>query len=431
MAEKRPSAAIVSVGNELLYGQTVDTNAAWLGRWLAGQGIRAARRFTVGDDAAEIADALRLALDAADLVIVTGGLGPTPDDLTKAAVAGHLGLELVRDPVVEARLQRHFGAEGFDAVPALSRGQADVPAGAVSLENPCGTAPGIFLEVADSRIVLLPGVPDELRAIVEGGLTDPLADWLVKRLGLEPSHHVVVHTTGIRETRLAEKVEELLAGLEPHLTAEIGIAYLPDARGVDLRFTTTGTDPREAEARIRVLVEALGPVIEPYRFQSPSGDLAEGLAIELRARKLHLAVAESCTGGLLGARITAVPGASEVFIGGVIAYDNTAKTHLLGVRESDIVDHGAVSEVVAIAMASGVAERFGASAALSITGVAGPGGGSVEKPVGTVWIGLAVNGRARASLHHFSGGRDLVRERAAQAALAALYREVVALPPEG
>ena len=422
MAEAtRPTAAIVSVGNELLYGQTVDTNAAWLGRWLGARGVRVERGFTVGDVTADIVEALSRALASADLVVVSGGLGPTPDDVTKAAVASHLGLALVQDAEVQARLLRHFGAEGFGEIPIMSRGQAEVPAGARTLANPLGTAPGLVLEAGNARVVLLPGVPSELHAIVDGGLADLLDDWLRGRPGVHPSHHVVVHTTGIRETRLAEALEARLAGLAPAVTDGISIAYLPDARGVDLRLTSSGTDRLTAIGRIGSLLEALASTLDPYRFESPSGDLAEAVVHGLRAGGHRLAVAESCTGGLLGARLTATPGASDVFAGGVIAYENAVKTGLLGVPEADLARDGAVSEVVARHMAEGVARRLGTSTALSITGVAGPGGGSPEKPVGTVWIGLALRGETGATCHHFSGDRGLIRERAAQAALFALY----------
>ncbi|MBT8488862.1 MAG: competence/damage-inducible protein A, partial [Gemmatimonadetes bacterium] len=192
------TAAVISVGNELLFGETVDSNAAWLGRHLSARGIRVVRGYTVGDVAADIEESLDLAMDAADLVIVTGGLGPTPDDLTKAVVARRFGRELVVDGGVQQRLQSHFRSSGYDDVPRRSRGQAEVPRGARALENPSGTAPGILLEVDDVHVVLLPGVPAELKDIVEGALAEHL-----NALSGPPTHHRVVHTTGLAETSLA------------------------------------------------------------------------------------------------------------------------------------------------------------------------------------------------------------------------------------
>lgn len=422
MAEgSRTTASIVTVGNELLYGETVDTNAAWLGRRLAERGITVVRRFTVGDVAEDIEAALAQAMDTTDLVIITGGLGPTPDDLTKSVVSRHLHRALVVDDAVRERLKAHFEAAGYDDVPELSRGQAEVPEGARALRNPSGTAPGILLEDDDTRIVLLPGVPTELRDIVNGELEAVLAE-----LGgdLDGTHHHLVHTTGLAETSLAERLEPQLAELPDEVTAGIDLAYLPDLRGVDLRFTIQGGSSDEAEARFDRLLAELDDVLGPWRFEAESGDIAEAVADELRRRGWRLAVAESCTGGLVGKRITDHAGASDVFAGGVIAYDNAAKIEQVGVSPSDLERDGAVSEPVARQLASGVAERFGTAVGIGVTGIAGPDGGTEGKPVGTVWIGTEIDGEVHAALHHLSGNREAVRERAAQAALASLYRRL-------
>lgn len=421
MTEKAgASAAIISVGNELLFGETVDTNTAWLGRHLSARGIRVVRGYTVGDVAEHIQEALEQALDAADLVIVTGGLGPTPDDLTKAVVARRFGRDLVVDPVVRERLVRHFRSSGYRDVPTRSQGQAEVPRGSRALENRSGTAPGILLEVDDAHVVLLPGVPAELKDIVEGALAG-----FLDGLSGPPTHHRVVHTTGLAETSLAERLEPRLGSLSADMREGIDLAYLPDLRGVDLRFTIRGGTAEDAEARFDRLIAGLDDVLEPWRFDAESGDIAEAVLQQLRRRGWRLAVAESCTGGLVAKRLTDLPGASSVFVGGILAYDNAIKVDEIGVSSKDLELDGAVSEAVARQMSAGVVRRFDVEVGVGVTGVAGPDGGSEEKPIGTVWISTTVKDETHASLYRFSGGRGDVRERAAQAALAAAYRQLI------
>jgi nicotinamide-nucleotide amidase len=415
-------AAIVSVGNELLHGQTVDTNAAWLGRVLAGWGVPVVRRYTVGDVDADIVEAFEAARAGADLVLVSGGLGPTPDDRTKAAIAAHLKCPLVPDEGARRDVEARFRAAGMDAIPPRSLGQCEIPRGARVLRNPKGTAPGLLLQEGACTLVLLPGVPDELRAIVEGDLSAFLDAGGLPRAAV---HHRVVHTTGIFETRLADALELRLASLPESLTRGVELAYLPDLGGVDLRFTTRDPDAQAAAERLEGLVEALDDVLAPWRFVSESGDLAEATVRELARTGRTVAVAESCTGGLIGKRLTDVAGASAVFLGGVIAYGNASKVRDLGVSQDDLARHGAVSEPVARGLAQGVAERFAADAGIGITGVAGPGGGRAGKPVGTVWIGVCLSGEVETFVTRFPGDREQVRVRAAQAALAALHRRLL------
>ena len=414
-----PVAAIVTVGNELLYGETVDTNAAWLARSLAALGAPVVRKITVGDIAREIQAGVRAALEVADLVVVSGGLGPTSDDVTKQAVADLLGRRLELDQGLLAALRERFRARGYPQMPSLNVSQAEVPEGATVLRNPNGTAPGLAM-AADARlVVLLPGVPRELRGIFDGDLRPFLADRFGARL--QPIHHHVIHTTGVAESKLAELVE-------PRRPADMGpvtLAYLPDLRGVDLRLSSRGVSAAEAEAWFARIEDAIGPAVAPWRFEAESGDIVEALNAALARVGKRVAVAESCTGGLIAKRITDRPGSSEVFVGGVIAYENEVKIAALGVSADDLRLHGAVSEVVARQMALGVAERFGASAGIGITGVAGPGGGTPEKPVGTVWLAIALDGQVEARLVSLIGDREAVRERAAQEALSRLLRRVV------
>lgn len=410
-----PRAVIVTVGDELLSGRTVDSNAAWLGRFLADEaGIAVVRRSTVGDEADAIAAAVADALEAAELVLVTGGLGPTPDDLTRDAVAALLGRPLAPDPDVLERIRRRFEAAGRP-MPGPNHRVAQVPAGARILANPLGTAPGLALEADGRWVVLMPGVPREMKAMAAQGLRPLLDDAFGGRLARIHVRHV--HTTGIAESALAEAVAERL----PDGPGSVAMAFLPDERGVDLRFTVVGGSADEADAAFDTVEGRLADLLAPWRFEAPaSGDLVEAVLAALRGRGWTFGTAESCTGGLVAQRITAVPGASDVFVGSVVAYADETKTALLDVSEEDLAAHGAVSGVVAARMAEGARRRLGVDAAVAVTGVAGPGGGSEAKPVGTVWYAAAVPEGVAKRHAVFPGDRNGVRERSAQAALALL-----------
>lgn len=417
-AGRDPLAAIVAVGNELLYGETVDTNAAWLGRALAALGIPVVGKQTVGDVTEEIQAAVRTATQRAELVMVCGGLGPTPDDLTKDAVAELLGLELRLDEALLARLRERFRARGYSRLPSPNWSQAEVPEGAIVLRNDHGTAPGLLLEAGSAAVVLLPGVPREMRGIYEGDLVAELKARFAGRL--LPVHHRMIHTTGVTESRLAELVEPAL----PEDMGPVTLAFLPDLRGVDMRLTARGVPQDEANAWLARIEQALDPVLARWRFEAASGDAAEALNDALARAGKRVAVAESCTGGLVAKRMTDPPGSSRVFVGGVVAYANEVKTAQLGVSKEDIAREGAVSETVARGMALGVAERFGVEAGIGVTGIAGPGGGTPEKPVGSVWLAVALDGEVRTHRLSLMGDRVAIRERAAQEALARLLRLV-------
>ena len=419
-----PSAAIVSVGNELLYGETVDTNSAWMGQRLAARGVPVVRRYTVGDVPSEIREAVTSAMAHAELVLVTGGLGPTRDDLTKESVAELFGRTLYVDPKLLHELEDRFRSRGYDRLPGPNVRQAEVPEGVVLLSNPRGTAPGLVFDAEACLVVLFPGVPRELEAIFSGDFQGILEDRFSTRL--TPVHHRVIHTTGVAESRLSEIVEPLL----PTDLGPLDVAFLPDLRGVDLRLSARGVGGAEAESWFDRIEGLIGPAISRWRFEAVSGDLVEAIAVELRRSGRTLAVAESCTGGLIAQRMTERPGASEVFLGGVVAYSNTVKIEQLGVSASDLEREGAVSETVAKQLARGVADRMAADTAISVTGVAGPGGGSPEKPVGTVWYAAAVGGRVEARVTQYTGDRHAIRERAAQDALALLYRVLTSSGPE-
>ena len=407
----------MAVGDELLAGFTVDTNGAWMGRRAASLGLPVRARFVVGDSARDIRGALSRALDVADVVLVTGGLGPTGDDITREVVAEALGRPLHLDEVLLEELRARWATWRRTPLPAGNERMAQVPEGALVLPNRVGTAPGLVLDVEGRMVVLLPGVPAELRGLFDEGL----APLLRARLGdrLLPLVHRVFHTTGIAESSLAERID---AGL-PGNIGPVSIAFLPRLTGVDVRLSARATpgDPRAARGldRVEALVE---PILRPYRYPAASGDIVECIAAEMTASGRTLTVAESCTGGLVARRITELAGSSAYFLGGMVTYADEAKRAHLGIPGELLARKGAVSEEVARAMAEGVARAFGADAGLAVTGVAGPGGGSDEKPVGTVWYAVHLDGRTRARRNIFPGARRTVRERSAQAVLALLYR---------
>lgn len=407
---------MVTVGDELLLGRTVDTNAAWLGRELAEQGIPVVRRHTVADRPDEIRRAVSDALEAADLVLVTGGLGPTPDDLTRDAVADLLGRPLEEDPEVLESIHRRFREHGIEELPGPNRRVAQVPRGARKLTNPVGTAPGLAMAEGERLVVLLPGVPRELKGIFQTDLVAALRAHFGDRM--VPVHTRSIRTTGIPESLLSQRIgDRLTEGLGP-----LSLAFLPDERGVDLRLTAVGLDRGVAERRFDEVEERLADILDPWRFEAPEGDLVESVAQALRAAGRTLAVAESCTGGLIAKRVTDLAGASDVFLGGVVAYANEVKAGQLGVPVDVLETHGAVSEPVARAMAEGVARALDTDAGIGVTGIAGPGGGTEEKPVGTVCWAATLHGRTVAKTGRFPGDRESVRERSAQAALFLLLR---------
>jgi nicotinamide-nucleotide amidase len=416
---------LLTVGTELLLGFTVDTNAADAGRALAEAGIGVRWRATVGDDPDAVREAVAAALARTGAVIVSGGLGPTRDDLTRDAVAALFGRRLVRDAALLQALEERFLRLGRGPMPESNRRQADVPDGAAILPNRWGTAPGLWLEDERGLAVLLPGVPAEMRGLLEHEVIPRLVrrhEGAAPPAGAGGAGGVIrsrlLRTTGISESALADRVGDISKLVGPGMT----VAWLPAPEGTDLRLTAWHLPPDVADAELAKAAGALRPRLGAHCYGEGAVDLAALVLGELERRGARLAVAESCTGGLLGERLTAVPGSSRVFLGGVVAYHNDVKLGLLGVSGDAIATYGAVSEVVARAMAAGAARSLGADAAVAVTGIAGPDGGTAEKPVGTVWIAAQWQGESRAFQYLFPGERDVVRRRAAQAALDALRR---------
>ena len=410
---------IVTIGDELLLGFTVDLNAAHIARELAAAGIRIVRRATVGDSAADIASAVQDALDRTGAVITTGGLGPTNDDLTKASIATIFHRAMRLDNSILESLERRWESFGWPGkLPMSNRAQAMVPDGATILANRHGSAPGVWLEDGNGRwVAMLPGVPREMR----GMLSDELLPRLVPLAGVVPTviSSRTLRTTGLAESAIADRIDAIEFGAE-----KLSLAYLPGWEGVDLRLTSQDRSASEASRALAVSAESLRSVLGGYVYGEDTTDLAEVVLQLLRQRHWHVAVAESCTGGLLGGRITAVPGSSEVMLGGVIAYADEIKQRHLGVRAETLRSHGAVSEEVAREMAIGVRDRFGADVGLSVTGIAGPGGGTATKPVGSVCIAVDVGGAVSVSCVSTTGDRDEIRRRSAQLALNLLRRRL-------
>lgn len=402
---------LISIGDELLAGRTVNTNAAWIGDRLASAGHPVHSVLTIGDDLTEIRDTIARACADADLVVVTGGLGPTDDDVTREAICMLLGCDMAVHEGQLELIRRRF-AETGRALNERSERQARVPSACDVLPNLWGTAPGLSFAYGRAVAYVLPGVPSEMRQLFSAILRERIApaDGFGERVWL-------LH--GIPESLLAQRLEPLEGLLDEHL----GIAYLPSDGTIRLRLVRRDADrktmERFAHAASRI-EEIAGQWILSDRNELP----AETLGRTLTELGLTVAVAESCTGGLLGAAITDVPGSSGYFPGGLITYGNREKEELLGVSHDVIERFGAVSEQVALAMAAGARKRIEADYAVSITGIAGPDGGTPEKPVGTVWVAIDSREGTRAELLRLKGERDVIRRFTVNTALALLLRRV-------
>jgi nicotinamide-nucleotide amidase len=410
---------IVTIGNEVLSGRTVDTNFAWLARQLEEASVQVSWHTTVGDTAKAIGEALRRGLERADAVVMTGGLGPTPDDVTRKAVATALRRPLQLDEAVLASIRERARKLGR-RLPASVETQALIPRGAQTWPNPAGTAPGLLIVHGDKPVILLPGVPQEM----EGLATEFAVPYLRER-SARAVESFTLRTAGVFESALHERIGKL-----PSKWPGASLAYLPSYFGVDLRVTVAGPDPEQvravAERAYRELEERVSAVI----YAEGSETIESVVGRLLLEQKLRLAIAESCTGGLLAKRITDVPGASRYFEGGFVTYSNQAKIAELGVSKADLEAHGAVSAKVAEQLARGARRALGAEVGVGITGIAGPDGGSVEKPVGTVFIALSSPKGEAVRPYRFTGNRAVVRERSAQMALDLVRRHLLGLPLE-
>lgn len=419
MTASLQTAEVIAVGSELLGWTRLDTNSLFISEKLAALGIELKSKCVVGDDRRRLRELFVHALARADVVVLTGGLGPTDDDVTREVVAEALGVRLVEDPAITERIRTRFERRGM-RMPEVNRRQAMVPEGARVLPNAHGTAPGLLIESPPKIAILLPGPPRELHSILEA-LCAP-GGALAERAGSERIHRVSLFTTGRSESHveeIAQPIYSKLLGATPPIETTI----LATPGQVELHLWTRSADETTAVAALDAarndLVAALGDCV--FTIDGRSLDLI--VAERLRSRGLSFAAAESCTGGLLLQRMTAIPGSSAYVRGGVVAYSNELKTSLLGVDPDLLARHGAVSEAVAAAMVDAIRERTLADVCVAITGIAGPGGGTESKPVGTVVLAVHVPGRPLwVRTYLFVGGREMVRQQSAQAALDQIRR---------
>ena len=415
-------AEVIAVGSELLGSHRVDTNSLFIAERLSGIGIDLRAKAVVGDEQGRIADLCRQAMSRADLVVLTGGLGPTDDDLTREAVAQVLQLPLVEDAAISAAIERRFARRGLQ-MPAINRRQANVLEGATVLDNLHGTAPGQVVERGGKVIVLLPGPPRELQPMLHA-LCDGM---LGARAGKERTFRATLFITGRSESHVEEAVQPIYSAWrvsDPPLETTI----LATPGQIELHLSLKSADPSAAGTMLNDARDRLASVLGADVFSTDGRFMEQIVGDLLRTRHLTLAAAESCTGGLLLSRLTDVPGSSSYVRGGAVLYSNEMKTSVAGVPGALIAAHGAVSEPVAIAMAEGIRERTGADVAVGITGIAGPGGGTPQKPVGTVAVAVvAPGGSVRVRTFSFPGGRAQVKFHATQGAMDMVRRALQGL----
>ncbi len=406
---------VLAIGTELLLGQIVDTNSSWIGEQLALTGIDCIYQAKVGDNRARIRTALEHALERADAVIVCGGLGPTQDDITRDVIAEVMGVPLVRDETIEAKIRAMFGSRGRD-MPANNLRQADVPEGASAMAQQPGTAPGLVCPIGDKVIYAVPGVPYEMKEMVEGTVLPDLA----RRAGVSSViHSRTLRTWGHSESGLAELLADRIVELDE--SGNPTIAFLASGiEGLKVRITAKADDDAAAESVLDAEEALLLPLIGEYVFGRDEETMESVVLDLLRERGLTLAVAESVTGGLVTARLTDVPGASDVLRGGVVAYASEVKFDVLGVAEGPVV-----SAETAEAMADGVRRALGADVGLGVTGVAGPDQ-QEGQPVGTVHLGVALGDQVEAVTLGLPGDRKRIRDFATITLLDLLRRRLLA-----
>jgi nicotinamide-nucleotide amidase len=404
-------ACIIAVGTEMLTPFRVDTNSLFVTEHLNTIGCDIRMKAVVGDDVGELAAVFQGALAWADVIVLTGGLGPTEDDITRDGVARVLGRSLAENEEVVARIRRRFERRGL-AMPDINKRQGLVPDGATILENANGTAPGLWLEQGRTAIILLPGPPREMKPMFEAVVRDRLSP-RSRGAGL---FRRVLKITGRTESDVDATVQPIYG---PWASQDVPISttILAVLGQIELHLTVKAADRTTADRTLDPAVRALSTALGESVYSVDGSPLEAVVGGLLRQRGLTIAVAESCSGGLLASRLTDVPGSSEYVESGVVCYSNRSKVEWLGVPESMIAEHGAVSEPVALAMATGIRGRAGTNAGVGITGIAGPGGGTAEKPVGTVAVAVVLDASERVRTFQFFGGRDLVKFQSTQAAL--------------
>ena len=390
-------AEVITIGDEILYGQITDTNTQWISTELTNIGIRTVRKSSVGDQADAILQILNEAHQRAEVIIITGGLGPTKDDITKKTLCTYFGVGLVRNETALALVTGFFVKRSREMID-LNRGQADLPANAVYMQNDWGTAPGMWFAHLGRVYVSLPGVPFEMKHL----MTNRILPKLRETFEMPIIKHKMIRTIGIGESFLAERIEVWEDALPDH----IKLAYLPHFGQVRLRLTATGTDDALLDRELVEQVVKVMPLIEKNVFGFDDDELETVIGKLLIDKKLTLGIAESCTGGYVSAQITKAPGSSAYFQGSIVSYGNDVKIKQLGVSPDTLTQHGAVSEETIRQMAEGVRNVLSTSVGLATSGIAGPDGGTPDKPVGTVWIACATDKRTVTRLLKLGQYRD-------------------------
>lgn len=409
------TAAILTIGTELTRGELVDSNAAWLSAELTALGFEVLHHLSVDDDKARIVSALKWLAEDHRLVIVTGGLGPTTDDLTTEAAAEAIGQAMVLDPASLEAIRKRWSALGRP-MPQSNEKQAMFPQGARVLANQAGTAPGFCITLSESEIYFLPGVPGEMKRMFLESVVPTLAPRAERQ-----SHQVLLRSFGLPESEIADRLRDL------ELPDSITMAYRAHFPEIEVKVLARASNPVEAEESARRVAGEVRARLSGCIYGERDDTFASHIGRLLRARGLRIAVAESCTGGLIGALLTSVPGSSEYLIFDTVTYANAAKSALLGVSPETLRAHGAVSAETAAAMAEGALRLSEADLAVSVTGIAGPGGGSESRPVGTIWFALARKGQATLTEHHKLGGdRERIRVLASYMALKFVERAIEA-----
>lgn len=408
-------AEIITIGDEILIGQIVDTNSAWMAKELNLIGIKVKQVTSVSDDAAHITEALKQAMQRVDVILITGGLGPTKDDITKLTLAKYFNMGMRRDQPTLDHVTSFFTRLNRPMI-EMNRQQADVPDGCEVIQNKNGTAPCMWFEQEGKIIVSMPGVPFEMMYL----MTEDILPRLKEAFNLPAIIHQTILTAGLGESFLAAEIEDIEDSLPPH----IKLAYLPKLGQVRLRLSGSGTDNGALRAEIAVYVRQLVNRISKYVVVEDDLALEQALLNLMEEKGLSLSTAESCTGGYIAHLITQHPGCSSVYLGGAVTYSNTLKTSVLGVLPETLEKYGAVSEETVKEMAAGAVENFKSDYAIAVSGIAGPDGGTADKPVGTVWIGVASKDKVTARCFSFGSRRTQNIERAAIAALTLVLNEI-------
>lgn len=410
------NSAIITIGDEILIGQVTDTNAVWISKQLNKLGVKVEEMVTVSDETGQITSTLDRYMGRYDLLIMTGGLGPTRDDLTKQTLAEYFHSEMITHPEVLDRITSYFKERGRTMIESNTR-QADVPNVCRVLMNHHGTAPGMWFEKEGTILVSLPGVPYEMMGLMK----DHVLPEIQQRVRVPHVVHKTIMTQGVPESYLAA----LLRDWESNLPECVKLAYLPRPGIVRLRLTVVDKCAGEAEQLLKVIVGKLLDIIPQHVFGYDDIGLEEALGFLLKERGLTLSTAESCTGGNVARLITSVPGSSGYYTGSVVAYENRIKTDLLHVDKAMIGSHGVVSREVVEQMARGVKSIFGTDSAIATSGVAGPDGGTTDKPVGTTWICVAYGDKTYSKKYRFAGNRERIIDQATYTAMQLLRRLIL------